>query len=139
MAAAKKTKKKSTSKKKSALKANQTVLRVKLRSAMQGVEGEPEKWTATIRGCDTTFTRYMDAGEWRWRWGSVPPKEWGAILGGICFETLEDAVRHAKKLCKPLPAKPEPKGKKKKSQSMSPADAKRLAELLGANSDDLSD
>ncbi len=126
MGAAKKTKKKAGSKKNPALKTHRTVLKVKLRLDDQ------EKWRGEINGCIVAFKGH-NQNEF-WCWSAITPFEWGACVGGIRFDSLQDAIRNAKKRCVAPPPEGKKRGKpsKKKSLGTLSSNAVDLAKLLGA-------
>lgn len=127
MGAAKKTTKKKTPNR--GLKTNKSVLKVKLKL------DENEKYRGEINGCEVAFWGHNE--NEHWSWAAITPHEWGACLGGIRFDSLQDAVRNAKECC----VEPQPEGKKngtpKKKKSMgkskTPEQLRQMAELLGAN------
>lgn len=126
MGAAKKKTKKKAGAKNPALKTHRTVLKVKLRL------DDKEKWRGEINGCDVAFKGH-NQNEF-WCWSGITPLEWGACLGGIRFDSLQDAMRDAKERCvaPPPEGKKHGKSKKKKSVGRSLNHLADLAKLLGA-------
>lgn len=130
MAAAKKTPKKKTPKN-PALKTHRTVLKVKLKL------DEKEKWRGEINGCEVAFWGH-NQNEF-WLWSGITPQEWGGCVGGIRVDSLQAAIRDAKKRCAMPPPEAEKHGKPNSKQSMGSeqANLKELAKLLNAAADKL--